>query len=1296
MKSKVFIIIFTMVSLVIHANGKIDHRAFMYDHLGTENGLSSQRVYSIEEDKYGGIWIAIKNGVARYNGRTLTNYTLGEADKRSDTGGMVIKLTKDSEDNILAYNNKGEIFKYSEYLDRFIPIALQFTKRINEIKKHGSGLILQNVVVDKENNLWAATSKGIFFVSIDGKAIKRHFDKLNVNRSVIVGQHLIICTTSGVRLIDRKTGKHIRTLYNRNTESAFVDTQYHRLWLGTFNQGAVIIDMKTWKKIGTRMESILPHTPVRAIEILNDTTIMLGIDGNGVYIANRKGNDVRLLWNDDETTDNVIHGNGIYDILRDKRYNVWIGSYTGGIDIAYPTGSVMTSYEHKRGVDQSLINNGVNDVLEVDDCLYFATDGGISILNRTTRHWTHTLIGKVVLTLCNTGKDILAGTYGDGVFRLTSEGHFNQIYNTDNKTLDTDYVYSIHLDPRNNIWIGCLDGPLVQIDGNKTYKYNIITVESISDAPNGKVAVCTATGFYIVDPVAHTSSYHLGFEECKDRDINNYIRSILFNNDGTAWVATDGGGLYLYNIKTRKLRTITMSNGLPSNSVSAICFDEMGRIIASTDAGLAIVYPKTMEAININFIEGANREYNRAAMEKTRSGRTVFGSNSGAVSINPQLIDKLEYDARIRFYNIIINSEEQIEDSKIISLNKQIKEGNIHLGYNDNSFSVSFESICYRYSKDIDYQYLLKGFTEVWSIPSHNNIVQFTNLPAGKYKLKVRAISRNNKKVLDEKYIEITVAQPWWNSIWAWIVYLTALIAITYLIVKIYRDRLERKYFNEKIDFFVHAAHDIRTPLSLVLAPLSNIAADKQLSDNSRKCLDIAITNGDKLSNMISELLDFQKSDVANNPMKPIDVRVITILEGIVDKFCIMAKDKHIAINITECPQDIIVSLDYKLSAKLFDNLLSNAIKYTPDGGCIELSARTEGNKVKIDVKDNGIGIPKSAQKNIFNNFFRAENAENSNILGTGLGLMLARRITSLHKGELSFSSEEGKGSIFTVTLPIIRRESARMNPDIKSDVQGNNEHSSDIILFVDDNADLRSYFQMSFSADYKVITVENGKKALDYLKDNECDIVVSDVMMPMMQGDELCHRIKENHDTSWMPVILLTAKASKDFIIEGLETGADDYITKPFDTEILKSKIETTLANRRRMSEYYKHRVDNIITEGKAVQQDINTTETNEDSDFIDKATAIVMENMGDTDFGIDNLCREMAMSRTLFYGKIKTLTAQTPQDFIRNIRLHRAANLLREGKQILDVCAICGFTNSKHFSTVFKKQFGVSPSKF
>lgn len=412
-------------------------------------------------------------------------------------------------------------------------------------------------------------------------------------------------------------------------------------------------------------------------------------------------------------------------------------------------------------------------------------------------------------------------------------------------------------------------------------------------------------------------------------------------------------------------------------------------------------------------------------------------------------------------------------------------------------------------------------------------------------------------------------------------------------------------------------------------------------------------------------------------------------MEGVVNRFRMMAKDKNIQLEITDCPDNIFVSMDNKLGAKIFDNLLSNAIKYTTEGGKIELRGYIANGSVKIDVKDNGIGIPEKEQKNIFKNFYRARNVVKTNIQGSGLGLMLARRITELHNGKLTFESEEGKGTTFTVTLPLVKDNNlSKAAVAAAIDETAN----SDIILFVDDNEDLRSYIKLTFSDKYKVITVENGEKALEYLNDNECDLVVSDVMMPGIQGDELCRRIKERHDTSWMPVILLTAKAGKDFIIEGLKTGADDYITKPFDTEILESKIETTLANRRRMSEYYRKRVDKIANDGHTMEEQ----ETNDDNRFIDKATNIVISRMADTDFDIDQLCREMAMSRTLFYGKIKTLTAQTPQDFIRNIRLQRAASLLNDGKKILDVCAICGFANSKHFSTVFKKRFGVSPSKY
>lgn len=1289
-----------MASLALQAKGKIDHSAFMYDHIGTADGLSSQRVYSMVEDKYGGVWIGIKNGVARYNGRTLHNYTLGDADKRGDTGGIIIKLTKTPDNSIIAYNNKGEIFRYEESLNRFVPIVLAFTRLFEDINKSGGGLILKDIDPDSGNNLWASTSKGIFFVSIDGKTIKRHFNDIYVNNSLLTGKHLIACGTTGAFLVDTKSGRVLRTLTRVNTDNAFVDRKHNKLWLGTFNNGAMIVDMKTWQVVPTAMQAQLPHTPVRTIETLNDTTMMIGFDGDGVYIADRKGHHATQLWSNDDDTGNALHGNGIYDILRDRQGNIWIGSYTGGVDIAYPTGNIMATFTHREGIEQSLMSNGVNDILGSDGIIYFATDRGISILNTKTQRWTHTMHGKVVLTMCKDNGDILAGTYGDGVFRIHADGRWSEAYSKENGILTTNYVFSLLKDSRGNIWIGCLNGPMVEVSGEVCRRWDIETVQCIVESPDGKIAVGTASGFHIIDPNSQRTTHYLNFDECKGRDINNYICTILFNEDNrTVWLGTDGGGIYMYDLTTRKYQTITRENDLPSNSISAMCFDGMGRIIASTDIGIAFVYPKTMDAININFFQGINREYNRMSIGKLWGGRIIFGSNSGAVGIDPALIDKLAYNANLRFANITLNGDKEISDEELGRLHDALNKGRIRLAHNDNSFTIGFECVYYRYRNDILYQYILDGFNENWSEPTTFSAARFTNLPSGNYILKVRAVSRNDKRVLDEKSIEISVDQPWWNSIWAWLVYCAVIATIAYLALKNYRGKLERRYFNEKIDFFVHAAHDIRTPLSLVLAPLSDIAEDTALSEKSRKCLDIARSNGNKLFGMISELLDFQKADVINNPMKPVEVSVKSILEGIYDKFHLIAEEKQITLEIDDCADGIIVSMDYKLGAKLFDNLLSNAIKYTPSGGKVVLRGRTENGKAKIEVSDNGIGIPKNAQKNIFKNFYRAENAVQTNETGSGIGLMLARRIATLHNGKLSFESEEEKGTTFTLTLPLVKRENNQGN--VHEEATGEkNVSQSDIILFVDDNADLRAYFEMAFSNKYKVITVENGENALSYLSDNVCDIVVSDVMMPGIQGDELCRRIKDNPDTSWMPVILLTAKATKDFIIEGLGTGADDYVTKPFDTEILRSKIETTLANRRRLSEYYRQRVDKIATDAKHIDENGKNEENDlldtSDNLFIDKATRVVMERMSDTDFGIDHLCREMAMSRTLFYGKIKTLTAQTPQDFIRNIRLQRAASLLREGKQIMDVCVICGFANTKHFSTVFKKQFGVSPSKY
>lgn len=547
----------------------------------------------------------------------------------------------------------------------------------------------------------------------------------------------------------------------------------------------------------------------------------------------------------------------------------------------------------------------------------------------------------------------------------------------------------------------------------------------------------------------------------------------------------------------------------------------------------------------------------------------------------------------------------------------------------------------------------------------------------------------------------------------------------------------------------MNTAHNIRTPLSLVLAPLADLAKDATLGDKSRKFLEMAQRNGDKLLKMVTELLDFQKIAVAKTQVRLQKVELSVLLRQQVDKFQMSAQEKHISLRLATCGQHTF-STDLSMMDLIFENLLSNAVKYTQVGGTITVSASLDevAKQVCIQVSDTGIGIPKTEAKHIFQSFFRASNAVNSQEMGSGLGLLLTRQLVQKLGGKLTFESEEGKGTAFLVVLP----DNGNVDVSVSSKPVSLPETSDtsvsaderiisekalkDTLLFVDDNEDLRQYIRMAFADQYHVVDVESGEAALKYLSENgECDIVVSDVMMPGMQGDELCRRIKENKETGWLPVILLTAKAGRDFMIEGLDLGADDYIAKPFDSAILASKIASMLKNRRRLSQYYMEQSlaivrgeDSGLSSSKSLlpsepslpsvasgetnkssdEANKSSGETNKSSDekepdldpmdqaFVEKATRLVLDNLSDTGFTIDRLCREMAMSRTLFYGKLKTLTGQGPQDFMRLIRLEQAALYLKQGDSVLDVSVKTGFANVKYFSTVFKKHFGVSPSKY
>ena len=1342
----------------LHAQEHLTRNMLMLSNLNTDNGLSSARVYSIVEAEDGAMWISTKRGVDRYNGQQVRNYTLATDMQFSDASGRNIKLAKDGQQHIYAYDNKGKIYIYNKVKDTF---QLQ----VNLMNVLGGSVVLNDLLVDDKGCFWMALDRGVYRMapqSIAGSKGKTAYNKgkyilknTYVNHIRFFGKQLLIGSPSGVFAYSQNAAQPRLLLRGYSVLSSYHDVKAHQIWLGTFHRGILLLDDRTWKPLSslTQFSSLsdIPLIPVRSIVPYDAATILMAVDGAGVYAYDKKTCKTNLLLNTDGRPENVLYGNGIYALCKDHLGDLWMGSYSGGVDMAIPMEHTLEFVRHEYLNSQSLINNGVNDVMQSVDAqggnskIWYATDKGVSIYDEQTHLWHHSLYNKVALTLCQTadGK-VLVGTYGDGIFQVHADGSSSRAYSVSNGKLKTDYVYSIVKDSEGGLWIGCLDGDLVHIpsslekNGNVDNSVNYLPineVQSIVESPDKKIiAVGTTHGCYRIDKRSLRVSRFFYPSEFSSGDYNFFVNAMAFQDVRHIWIATDGGGLYLYDWQKQQVKNYTISQSLPSNTVYALVKSPIGKVWMSTDKGLAFI--DHGKVTNLNFFKGLEREYKRIAVVRTQDGRMIFGSSEGAVVLASKFARGLNYKAPLHITGVEVEGKTFDEAAQLEDWNaelfKMLQTGKMSFSHSENTLIVHFESINYQYQHDIQYQYYLEGYDHQWSVPSAYQQARFATLPPGSYTLHVKAMGRSNGRILGESTLRIHIAPPWWNSWWAWIVYLSIFGAIVYFGWDYYRERLHRKYYDDKINFFVNTAHNIRTPLSLVLAPLADLAKDTTLGDKSRKFLEMALRNGDKLLRMVTELLDFQKIAVAKTQVHLQNVELSVLLRQQVDKFQMSAQEKRITLRLTTCGQHAF-STDLSMMDLIFENLLSNAVKYTPVGGTITVSASIDevGKQVCIQVSDTGIGIPKSEARHIFQSFFRASNAVNSQEMGSGLGLMLTRQLVQKLGGKLTFESEEGKGTAFWVVLPDngnvdvpVSSKPASLPETSDTSVSADEkieESLKDTLLFVDDNEDLHQYIRMAFADQYHVVDVESGEAALNYLAENgECDIVVSDVMMPGMQGDELCRRIKENKETSWLPVILLTAKAGRDFMIEGLGVGADDYITKPFDSAILASKIASMLKNRCRLSQYYMERSLAIVRgedSGQSSQKSLLASEPSVpsasdkkdkssdekepeldpmDQAFVEKATRLVLDNLSDTDFTIDRLCQEMAMSRTLFYGKLKTLTGQGPQDFIRLIRLEQAAQYLKQGDSVLDVSVKTGFVNVKYFSTVFKKHFGVSPSKY
>lgn len=1272
---------------------------FSFTHLSAADGLSNQRVFSVVQGSDRAIWIATKNDVERFNGIALQKYPLDFGDKFNLASGRMIRLYKSRDGTLYAFTNAGQIFSYDIVSDSF--------KKLYDLPRMlNSNLILNAMAVTAEG-MWAATDKGLWLLQKDG-SWKTIVGNVFFNSITEAPGALYAGSFSGVFCVckgrPRLLFPHVYAL------SSYYDSRGGRLWIGTFSDGLAVGDVRTG--VVKPIARHLPKLPVRVVTPLNSTTMTVGIDGGGVYGVSAANGSQRFLFSTGDEGGGVLHGNGIYDICVDMWGDLWIGSYSGGVDIATASDGSLKLVQHEAHIPQSLANDNVNDVCDDGNGnIYFATDRGLSIYNPGSRSWKHALPGNVVLSI-GRGLDgrMLAGTYGKGVKDINGK----VVYARAEGTLRTDYVYTLYNDGRGSLWVGCLDGDLVEITAKGNHYYPIQNVQSITDTPGDGVAIATADGFFVID---HRRQVHHYFSpgEFQSRDVNTYVMAMLFASSSEVWLGTDGGGVYVYNMKVHSMRQLTVKDGLPSNSVKSLTRDRKGRIWIATDHGLAYIMPGRRSGIKKpDWQQGNSLEFNRAAATILSDGRLIFGSTGGAAVVDPDKVSSAGYKGRLVLRDIIVaGMDDSTRSTMRPRLNGMIRKGKVVLPYADNSLTLLFECINLRYQSDIGYQYYIEGQQDKVQ-PAGDGRIVFNNLASGTYRIHFQAVSRGDGRVIDERVVELRIRQPWWNSWWAWLIYFCIAGVAVWFLWRFYLNRLQRRHDAERIDFFVNTAHDIRTPLSLTLAPLDDIAADKTLSPDSRNYLDIARRNGRQLMTLITTLLDFQKVDSRQMQLHVRQLDLKTLLEKACARFHVLSQQKHITLVVTDCPDNVSVWMDENAADKIFNNLLSNAVKYTGENGRVEVSAHTDAGHVYIDISDNGIGIPDKAQRKIFSSFYRAGNALRSHAIGSGLGLMLVKRIVEAHHGTINFKSKEGIGTTFTIVLlkgyehlkELIESDTQEAPPIPMVAATDNDDATRPVMLFVDDNAELRGYMQTAFGKDFNVVACDSAHAALDYLASGTCDVMVSDVMMPGMHGDELCRRIKADEATSFIPVVLLTANAGRDMTIDGLECGADDYVTKPFDTAVLRARIASILHNRQVVRDYYLRRAavvahedaggaKNTASEEKA-EVPSGVTLSDADKQFVDRATSIVMENMHDEDFDINSLCREMAMSRTLFYNRLKALTGQTPQDFIRILRLERAARLLEDDASVLNASIETGFANVKYFSTVFKKHFGISPSKY
>ena len=1301
--------------------------AQLYRYLSTENGLSSRRVISVEQDHKGYMWFLTQEGLDRYNGKQYVHYQLFANNKLVQHFPNLSHLHIDETGGIWVIGKNGYVFKYDKYLDKY-DLIVNFADTLNV----GQNLPLTHGSMDREKQLWLCTKKSQY--------IYRHEkNKITQLKSPISEE--ITCIRQGKDNQYFIGTNHNVYLTKLEEDSLIVERDsvlenfhivqhlyYHRptnlLLIGTMMDGFYIYNPvdKTLENIGN-MKDITINQVVPNVQFPEE--VLIATDGNGVYRLNMVTRELVPYLSANLHYANKMNGDIIKDIYQDSEGKIWMAVFPISITIY---SEKFPEYEWLKNTGEgqdALVSNQITYMLEDSDGdIWMATSNGVCMFNTKTKKWRSMLSSfqqdkhdqnYVFISLCEAEPGvILVGGYMSGMYRINKKDFIPHYFSSQSlgyKDARPDkYIRSIYRDEEGYVWSG----------GYYNFKrLNPRTNEVVHYKTEYPITFITSKNKHELWIGTINGLYKFNKRQKKLQKVNlsseiGTINTIYQAEDNITYIGAHGSGIWIYDSLNDKLVNYRKENSkLISNNIFCILpSNKEAELIISTDNELSWFNTKEQIFQNWTREQGLlTGNFNTASGIKTRKGIISFGTDEGLIIIRDTIKFPGFFKSKLVFDNLSIQYQQMkpgIEDSPLEAPIDETET--ITLEHDQNIFSLEVRSINYDRPSRVLYTWQLEGFYDGWTTPSPSNLIRYTGLPPGQYTLRVRSILLDDRHLIEERKLGIIIKPPFSQTPMGYFSYTCLIGLIAFAIMRYLWLRKDSLISKEKIQFFINTAHDIRTPLTLIKGPLSEISRTEKLSERGMHNLQTAIQSTNKLSDLATKLIDFQKEELYTSHIFVDSFELNQYIQDILEEFKDYVEKKEIQLEYKGTETPLIAWIDINKIESIIHNIVSNAIKYTPEKGKVSVHLQQDKKDWVLTISDTGIGISEADQKKMFKHLFRGDNAINQRITGTGIGMLQTYRLVKQHRGQITVSSKINEGTTFTLrfTIQDQKHEKQTAKPVRESNISDTNQPpvntsqsfsypstpaNAPSVWIVEDNPELRTFLHRSLAATYRITEAENGEEAMMLLEKEQPDLIISDIMMPIMRGDELCKKLKTDINTSHIPIILLTALGDRENIIKGLKIKADSYIVKPFDLDILQANIASILANKEILRERFAQL--NYHTEDlPTTMQEIPGLKL--DQEFLKKTTELIKKNLNN-DFNVDDLCVEMGMSRSSFYNKIKVLTNCSPSEFVRQIRMKEAGILLKSQKHtVAEVSDMLGYGDPKYFTDVFKKHYGMTPSAY